>query len=205
MNQLLEQLLTNLDNYSARNKSMHLPRYVMSPIEEELLDLGKYHKKIPHGYPRDKAEQLGFRRTNDTHDATYKDMPIRVGSMKIHIAEKGSSKPLNAVVMLYMGNFQEQNILGVSTGISHDPQIVVLHENGIISSVLYLYPFIPLVSWAPQEKFGFGGSMYPVQSEDVVFKFQQILDRFNSDYPIETTILPDLVMLAKHTYYQSIK
>ncbi|MBN2095196.1 MAG: hypothetical protein JW727_04055 [Candidatus Aenigmarchaeota archaeon] len=206
----LRYLSLKLEGTHNLGTSAHISPLIIVPLEDDLLDLPHYQRHTPLGYPKDLAEENGFRRIEKPREGKYGQTPLRIGKTDLHIREVGSEENLKSAAIVSIENTKE-HLLGKDfpKGLAgEDFAGVFLHGNGVISGV-YIPGGVPHAlcsNWYPEDNNSLGKYPHPTRKKEV----EEILNR-EFDLVQETTLgaahkavgfyrLPDMVMLATDIY-----
>jgi hypothetical protein len=181
----LDYILSKLDNPISRKDPIYVSGGIVSPIEKSLLAGPIYVPNVPDNFPEKPQDEAGFREMKDSVTGSYKELPLRVGKIGLHLKDFDASKNQEAVFLIYNQELKPKitacmsdckNWVKGDLTIGTNVATVALNDDGIITAI-YTMPneispllsTVPmLVNWVPGEMADLGwGFPYPKTIEDV--------------------------------------
>ena len=212
----LHRMVLKLDGVQPLNYDSHIPGQILVQNETELMIGEVYVQGQPVGYPSTTPERvIGARNLRHPTNATYLNMPLRLGITTLHIRDVRGGDNIEALLMVYMGGGKTNKIPGDPSGRASVTSVeggalILLLENGVVSSTFshMNYPVCVANSWYPKGMERYGGGPYPRNLKDVEGRMVMVIDGspFLSDFAQVLKkdrafkSIPDLVMLAIDTY-----
>ncbi|VVB75463.1 Uncharacterised protein [Candidatus Tiddalikarchaeum anstoanum] len=198
IHELYDSILEQASIISKVTTSSHLPKYIISSIETELLLGGVYEGKTPPTYPSGYGEEQGLRKLHQPANITYKNYGIRIGITELHLTEKNLDNNIKSLIMLYSKGLQKENKSGIDMSTTNTfAGLVCAHENGVISTGLINNLFSIVLSFYPTSRENFGGQPYPKDRAEVEHLFSGLIKQAGMHNIPELSFIGDLFFLIK--------
>jgi hypothetical protein len=102
IDEIVERCRRRFEQIEEKGNRCHVPKMIVTPIEDELLVGGTYDRRLPDEYSEDDPISKTLRVIERPFEGVYRTMSFRVGKTTLHISERGVDKNIDALAILYL-------------------------------------------------------------------------------------------------------